>query len=101
MRTGDSSSTHVVTNPASPTFNHVVGMQIRNQHDRDSILDYQFEPVWKFASGPVTHTLLTGFEYVHEIIDTQRTTADLANIPNAFGTGAPDAIAEPVRVPIR
>jgi iron complex outermembrane receptor protein len=89
MRTGDSSSTHADTNPASPTFNQVVGMQIRNQHDRDSILDYEFEPVWKFATGPVTHTLLTGFEYIHEIIDTQRTTADLPNIANAFAPVPP------------
>jgi iron complex outermembrane recepter protein len=89
MRTGDSSSTHVDTNPSSKTFDQVVGMQIRNQHDRDSILDYQFEPVWKFATGPVTHTLLTGFEYIHEIIDTQRTTADLPNIPNAFAPVPP------------
>ena len=89
LRTGDNSSTHVDTNPASPTFNQVVGMQIRNQHDRDNTLDYQFEPVWKFATGPMTHTLLTGFEYVHEIIDTQRTTADLPNIPNAFAPVPP------------
>jgi iron complex outermembrane recepter protein len=89
MRTGDSSSTHVDTNPSSKTFDQVVGMQIRNQHDRDSILDYQLEPVWKFATGPVTHTLLTGFEYIHEIIDTQRTTADLPNIPNAFAPVPP------------
>jgi iron complex outermembrane recepter protein len=75
--------------PASPTFNQVVGMQIRNQHDRDNTFDYQFEPVWKFATGPMTHTLLTGFEYVHEIIDTQRTTADLPNIANAFAPVPP------------
>jgi iron complex outermembrane receptor protein len=84
LRTGDSANTKVDTNPNSPTFNQVVGMQIRNQHDRDNTLDYQFEPVWKFATGPMTHTLLTGFEYLHQIIDSQRTTADLPNIPNAF-----------------
>jgi len=89
MRTGDSTSTHVDTNPASKTFDQVVGMQIRNQHDRDNTLDYQFEPVWKFSTGPMTHTLLTGFEYVHQTMDTQRTTADLPNIPNAFAPVVP------------
>ncbi len=89
LRTGDSASTHVDVNPASRTFNQVVGMQIRNQHDRDNTLDYQLEPVWKFATGPMTHTLLTGFEYVHQIIDMQRTTADLPNIPNAFAPVPP------------
>jgi iron complex outermembrane recepter protein len=86
MRTGDSTSTHV--QQVGSQF-EVVGMQIRNQHDRDSILDYEFEPVWKFATGPVTHTLLTGFEYIHEIIDTQRTTADLPPIANAFAPVPP------------
>ena len=89
LRTGDSASTKVDTNPNSPTFNEVVGMQIRNQHDRDNTIDYQFEPVWKFATGPMTHTLLTGFEYVHQIIDSQRTTADLPNILDAFAPVPP------------
>jgi iron complex outermembrane recepter protein len=83
LRTGDSSSTKIDANPNdTTTFGDLVRRQLRNQHDRDSILDYQFEPVWKFATGPVTHTLLTGFEYVHEVIDTQRTTADLPNVTN-------------------
>jgi iron complex outermembrane recepter protein len=84
LRTGDSSSTKIDTTPSSSTFGQVVNLQLRNQHDRDNTLDYQFEPVWTFATGPTTHTLLTGFEYVHQIIDTQRTTAPLANIQNAF-----------------
>jgi iron complex outermembrane receptor protein len=86
MRTGDSSSTQV--KQVGSQF-EVVGMQIRNQRDRDGILDYQFEPVWKFATGPMTHTLLTGFEYIHESIDTQRTTADLTPIANAFAPVPP------------
>jgi iron complex outermembrane recepter protein len=86
MRTGDSTNTHV--QQVGSQF-EVVGMQIRDQHDRDSIFQYDFEPVWKFATGPVTHTLLTGFEYVHETIDTQRETADLPNIANAFAPVVP------------
>jgi iron complex outermembrane receptor protein len=89
LRTGDSSSTHVDTSPASATFNQVVGLQLRNQHDHDNTVDYQFEPLWKFATGTMGHSLLTGFEYVHQIIDVQRTTADLPNIANAFAPVPP------------
>jgi iron complex outermembrane receptor protein len=93
LRTGDSSSTKIDTNLSSSTFGQVVNMQLRNQHDRDNTLDYQFEPLWKFATGPMTHTLLTGFEYVHQIIDTQRTTAPLPNIQNAFAPVPPELSA--------
>lgn len=93
LRTGDSSSTKIDTSPSSPTYGQVVNIQLRNQHDRDNTVDYQFEPVWKFATGPTTHTLLTGFEYVHQIIDTQRTTAPLPNIQNAFAPVPPELLA--------
>jgi iron complex outermembrane recepter protein len=89
LRTGDSANTKVDTNPAHSTFGEVIGLQLRNQHDRDNTVDFQLEPVWKFATGPVSHTLLTGFEYVHQVIDSQRTTADLPNIPNAFAPVPP------------
>lgn len=79
MRNGDSTSTKV-----DPTTFQVVGRQLREQNDSDSGLDYQFEPVWKFGTGSIRHTLLTGFEYQHQTIDTQRSTADLPNIANAF-----------------
>ena len=94
LRTGDSASTVIDTKQGSPTFGQVVDLQLRNQHDRDDTVDYQFEPVWKFATGQITHTLLTGFEYVHQIIDTQRTTAPLANIQNAFAPVAPELSAD-------
>jgi iron complex outermembrane recepter protein len=87
---GDSTSTHVAAAPTSPSGFDVVGRQLRQQHDRDSDFDYQFEPVWKFATGSVGHTLLTGFEYVHETLDTQRSTADLPAIPNAFAPVPPE-----------
>ncbi len=80
MRNNDSmsaSGTHIVGNT-------LVGRQLRSQDDSDSSLDYQFEPVWKFGTGSIRHTLLTGFEYQHQVMDTQRTTADLPNITNIF-----------------
>ncbi|MFL9911109.1 TonB-dependent receptor [Paraburkholderia sp. RL17-337-BIB-A] len=80
---GDSTSTKV-------SGNEVVGRQLRQQDDSDNSFDYQLEPVWRFATGSVKHTLLTGFEYQHQIIDTERTTADLPNIPNAFAPVPPE-----------
>jgi iron complex outermembrane receptor protein len=74
---GDSSNTQV-SNGA------VIGRQLRAQDDTDDSYDYQLEPVWKFATGPITHTLLTGFEYQHQTMATSRATADLPNIANAF-----------------
>jgi hypothetical protein len=44
------------------------------------------EPVWRFGTGSVGHTLLTGFEYQHQTIDTQRSTADLPNIHQRIRT---------------
>jgi iron complex outermembrane recepter protein len=83
LRNGDSSSTKV-------TRTAVTGRQLRRQNDRDSNYDYQLEPVWKFATGPVIHTLLTGFEYQHQDMATDRTTADLPNIANAFAPVPPE-----------
>jgi iron complex outermembrane receptor protein len=80
MRNNDSmsaSGTHIVGD-------ELVGRQLRSQNDSDGSFDYQFEPVWKFDTGSVRHTLVTGFEYQHQVIDTQRTTADLPNITNIY-----------------
>ncbi|PMS34834.1 iron complex outermembrane receptor protein [Trinickia symbiotica] len=74
---GDSASTKVVGD-------EVTRRQLRHQIDSDNTFDYQLEPVWKFATGSVGHTLLTGFEYQHQIIDTVRATADLPNIADVF-----------------
>jgi iron complex outermembrane receptor protein len=80
---GDSTSTKV-------SGNEVIGRQLRQQDDSDNSFDYQLEPVWRFGTGSVKHTLLTGFEYQHQTIDTERTTADLPNIPNAFAPVPPE-----------
>jgi iron complex outermembrane recepter protein len=88
LRNGDSTSTEVST--SGSTAGEVVGRQLRQQHDTDNDFDYQLEPVWKFVTGTATHTLLTGFEYQHQSMDTDRTTADLPNIPNAFAPSPPE-----------
>jgi iron complex outermembrane recepter protein len=86
MRNNDSmsaSGTHIVGTS-------LVGRQLRSQDDSDGSFDYQFEPVWKFGTGSIRHTLLTGFEYQHQVMDTQRTTADLPNITNIFAPTPPE-----------
>lgn len=87
LTNGDSTSTKV-------SNGEVVGRQLRQQDDSDNNFDYQLEPVWKFATGSVGHTLLTGFEYQHLLIDTDRATADLPNIPDAFNPVPPETTAD-------
>jgi iron complex outermembrane receptor protein len=80
---GDSASTKV-------TNGQVVSRQLREQNDTDRSIDYQFEPVWRFATGSLQHTLLTGFEYQQQKLSTDRATADLPNIPDAFSPQPPE-----------
>ncbi len=64
--------------------------QLREQIDNDNDLFYQFEPVWKFYSGFVHHTLLTGAQAEWDSIDDNRATADLPNISNIFAPVIPE-----------
>src|SRR5262249_59785910 len=66
------------------------GPQLAQQPDAGNASDYQLEPVWKFGTYGIGHTLLTGFEYIHQTMDTQRRTADLPNIANAFAPVPPE-----------
>jgi len=68
----------------------LMGRQLRWQNDSDAFFDYQFEPVWKFYTGGIHHTLLTGFEYQNQVMDTYRVTADLPNITNIFAPTPPE-----------
>ena len=95
MRNNDSmtapnstSGTRLVTN-ADGTIS-LDGRQLRYQNDSDNFFDYQFEPVWKFYTGGVHHTLLTGFEYQRQVMDTSRVTANLPNIANIFAPAPPE-----------
>jgi len=101
-RNGDSTRTTVCLNPATQkdpvtglpcVLDQVVGRQLRQQSDRDNTFDYQLEPIWKFTTGPIGHTLLTGFEAVRQTMDTERTTADLPNITNVFAPVPPEMSA--------
>lgn len=80
---GDSTRTQV-------SGGEVIGRQLRQQGDADNSFDYQFEPVWRFATGGVHHNLLTGFEYLRQTMATHRDTTDLPNIPDAFAPVPPE-----------
>jgi iron complex outermembrane recepter protein len=64
--------------------------QLREQTDLDNDFTYQFEPVWKFHTGTIFHTLLTGAQVEWQSIDDQRATADLPNIANIFAPVIPE-----------
>jgi len=65
--------------------------QLREQTDHDYDATYQFEPVWKFHTGSIGHTLLTGAQVEWQAIDDNRATADLLNIANIFAPVIPEA----------
>ncbi len=94
MRNNDSmtavnstSGTRIVT--TGPT-DELMGRQLRLQNDSDNFFDYQLEPVWKFYTGGIHHTLLTGFEYQRQVMDTNRVTANLPDITNIFAPTPPE-----------
>jgi iron complex outermembrane recepter protein len=66
------------------------GRQLRKQRDFINDLDYEFEPVWKFKTGTIRHTLLTGSEAQYQTIHTDRLTADLPSITNIFDPVIPE-----------
>jgi iron complex outermembrane receptor protein len=66
------------------------GRQLREQTDNDQDFTYQFEPVWKFRTGSVGHTLLTGAQVEWQSIDDNRATADLPNIANVYAPVIPE-----------
>lgn len=74
--------------------NALTNRQLRQQTDKDDSFDYQLEPVWKFATGPIRHTLLTGFEAQYQHIYTNRSTADLPNITDIFDPIVPEMSAQ-------
>ena len=82
---GGTISFNTVTNTWQQT-----GRQLREQTDLDDDFTYQFEPVWKFHTGTIGHTLLTGAQVEWQSIDDQRATASLSNITNIFAPVIPE-----------
>jgi iron complex outermembrane receptor protein len=62
----------------------LIKRQLREQSDEMDDLNFQVEPVWKFHTGSLNHTLVTGFEARDINGVTQRETADLPSVANIF-----------------
>jgi iron complex outermembrane recepter protein len=75
---------------AAVTGNQLSGRQLRRQSDENQDVTYQLEPVWKFGTGPIQHTLLTGLQVDYQHISDNRATADLPNITNVSAPVIPE-----------
>ncbi|MBI3637645.1 MAG: TonB-dependent siderophore receptor [Candidatus Rokubacteria bacterium] len=84
----------LLRNAANPAFAAngitLTGRNLRDQTDHATDWVYHIEPVWTVPTGPLIHTLLGGFEYQLHLLDTRRSTAALANIPDAFHPVIPE-----------
>jgi len=71
----------------------MTGRTLRQQYDDVDDFDYQLEPVWKFHTGTIGHTLATGLEMQHQTLDSSAATAVLPNITNIFAPVIPETSA--------
>jgi iron complex outermembrane receptor protein len=69
------------------------GRAIREQHDSINDFDYMLEPLWKFSTWGVKHTLVTGFEAEHKTLFTNQAVAALPNITDIFAPIIPETSA--------
>ena len=69
----------------------LAGRQLRQQSDRIYDFVAQAEPTWHFATGRITHVLVTGGEYRRVDARTRRATADLPNIANVLSPVIPES----------
>jgi iron complex outermembrane recepter protein len=69
------------------------GRAIRLQYDTVDNFDYMFEPVWKFHTWGVGHTLVTGFEAQHQTLYTDQSVAALPSITDIFAPILPETSA--------
>jgi iron complex outermembrane receptor protein len=63
---------------------------LRRQDDVFDSFDYMFEPVWKFQTGGIGHTLVTGLEVQHDRVLTNQSNATLPDIQNIFSPIIPE-----------
>ncbi len=69
------------------------GRAIRMQHDSINDFDYMLEPVWKFQTAGIKHTLVTGFEAQHQTMFSNQSVAALPNITDIFAPIIPEISA--------
>jgi len=61
----------------------------------DRLIDEDLNLLSKFETGPVTHSLQTGFEYVHQSVDPRRIEPNWYNVPNTSLTNPGNGLTFP------
>lgn len=74
----------------NPTTFTISGRRFREQRIDETDIIYQLQPIWKVKTYGIGHTILGGFEYQHQTMDTFRQRASLPNIVNAFNPVIPE-----------
>jgi len=83
LRNGDAGT--IGPSTTVPGAFQLSGRSLRKQHDVLNDVDYEAEPVWRFQTGKIRHTLLTGFEGQHQGIYVKRfTSTSLPNIGDIY-----------------
>ncbi len=72
------------------SLNTLSGRSLRDQSDASDEVLLQFEPVFNLETGPIFHTLLTGFEFHGTVIDTARSQSNLAPIADVYQPVIPE-----------
>ena len=67
--------------PGTPFDQMQVGRDIIDGDSTDKLFDEDINLTSKFNTGPVQHTLVTGFEYVRQSVDPTRIEPTWANVP--------------------
>jgi len=67
--------------PGTPLQDMVVSRDIIDGSSQDRLIDEDINLLSKFDTGPVSHSLVTGLEYVHEGVDPNRVEPGWQNVP--------------------
>ncbi|MDB6139259.1 MAG: TonB-dependent siderophore receptor [Verrucomicrobiaceae bacterium] len=67
--------------PGDPLNHAKISREIIDGVSNDRSFDEDVSLVSKFDTGPVKHSLVTGFEYLHQSVDPRRTEPTWANVP--------------------
>lgn len=68
--------------PGTPLQEMQVGRDIIDADSNDRLVDEDINLLSKFDTGPLSHELVTGLEYVHQSVDPNRIEPGWENVPN-------------------
>jgi catecholate siderophore receptor len=82
-------------NPETPINSVQVNRAIIDGISNDRLVDEDINLLSKFQTGPLNHTLETGFEYVHQSVDPRRIEPNWMNVPNTSLTNPANGVSFP------